>query len=380
MTPKPGNPGGEAGTLRVRVLHLLLNVEAGGLEAVVLNLISRSDARRFEHRVVCLEGLGALEPAYRAAGIPIEGLHARNRALLLYRLAQRLRHWPPDVLHSHNAKPHLIGAVARTLGLVPKLLHTKHGQNEPWIRRQLVWNHLAARGSDLVVTVSEDAASVARNLERVPERVLRVLHNGIDVDGWAPAREPRRAEAVCVARFHPIKDHATLLRAARLVLDRRPDFRLTLAGDGPERQRLEALSADLGLGEAIRFAGHQKDVRQLLAASDVFVMASSSEGVSLSILEAMAASLPVVATAVGGNHEVVADGETGILVPAGSPEALADALLAVLDDPDRARRLGAAGRLRVEERFSLSKMVSRYEDLYWDLAARAWDLAARARK
>lgn len=356
---------------RLRVLHLVLNVEAGGLEMVVLNLVRRSDRTRFEHRVLCLEGLGALEPGFRAAGTPLAGLRARSRLAALACLRAYVRHWLPDVLHTHNARPHHIGAAARVLGLVPALLHTKHGRNQPGIWRTRVWNHLASQASDVVIAVSADAAAVARDLERVPDRVLGVLHNGIEL---GPRRESSAraggATAVCVARLQPVKDHATLLRAARLVVDRRPDFRLLLAGDGPERGRLEALAEQLRLADAASFLGHRADVRPLLESSDAFVLASRSEGLSLSILEAMAASLPVIATAVGGNPEVVVDGQTGFLVPPGSAEALAQAIERVIGTPGLGRQLGAAGRQRAEELFSLEAMVSRYEALYLELASR----------
>ena len=354
----------------MRVAHLLLNVEAGGLEAVVLNLVSRSDRQRFEHRVICLEGLGALAPRFEAQGIPLEALAALGKLTALARLRPRLRAWRPDVLHTHNARPHLVGAMARASGLVPALVHTKHGRNTPHLRRRLLWNHLAARASDVVVAVSEDAAAVARDLERVPPSKLRVLYNGVDLKSQPPrATVPGSGRAaICVARLHPVKDHVTLLMAARRVVDARPDFRLSLAGEGVERPHIEKLCCELGLEAHVSFLGHLPDVSGKLADADLFVLASRSEGISLSILEAMAASLPVVATAVGGNQEVVDQGESGLLVPPASPEPLADAILALLNNPGRAQALGAAGRRRAERVFNLDGMVARYEALYLELA------------
>jgi glycosyltransferase involved in cell wall biosynthesis len=371
------NQGGDTrlpgpGRGKVRVAHLVLNVEAGGLEAVVLNLVARSNGERFEHRVVCLEGKGALAPQFRAIGIPVDSLAAPSRLVALARLLPWLRAWQPHVLHTHNAKPHLVGAMARALRRTSVLVHTKHGRNLPFVRRRLLWYHLAARMSDVIVAVSEDAAAEARELEHVSTSKLRVLYNGIDLaSSPAPAASP--AAAVCVARLHPIKDHVTLLRAARLVLDTRPDFRLALAGEGSERGRIEGVRAELGLAAHVSLLGHRSDVRDVLAASSLFVLASQSEGISLSVLEAMAASLPVVTTAVGGNNEVVAHGDTGLLVPPSSPEALARAILALLEDPGRARALGVAGRRRVERIFSLESMVARYEALYLELLARRQD-------
>ena len=201
---------------------------------------------------------------------------------------------------------------------------------------------------DAVVAVSTDSADVARTVERVPPDRLRVIHNGIDIGAIIPVPPtPRGWHVVHVARLNAVKDQVTLLRAARLVLDREPAFRLDIVGDGEQRQALERLSADLGLGNAVRFHGFQMDVRPFLAGRDAFVLSSVSEGIALTLLEAMAAALPVVATDVGGNREVVIAGETGFLVPPGDPAALARALITLLSDPARASQFGAAGRSRV---------------------------------
>jgi glycosyltransferase involved in cell wall biosynthesis len=160
-----------------------------------------------------------------------------------------------------------------------------------------------------------------------------------------------------------VKDHGTLIEAFARLRTIRPEAHLTLVGDGPERGAIVEHAARLDLSRAVTFAGERADVAPLLAAFDVFALASRSEGVSLTLLEAAAAGLPVVATRVGGNEEVVVDGKTGFLVPAGDPAAFADALARVAERPDRAT-LGAAGRARVERRFSVERMARAYGDLY----------------
>jgi glycosyltransferase involved in cell wall biosynthesis len=220
------------------------------------------------------------------------------------------------------------------------------------------------------VPVSEDAAEVVRDIERVPARKVCVIHNGIDLTAFPTPAAPRPAKgnrAIHVARLNPVKDQPTLLHAARLAADAEPSFRLDLVGDGPARAELEALHRQLNLGGHVRFLGFRDDVRDLLTAADFFVLSSVSEGISLTLLEAMAMGLPVVATDVGGNREVVAEGTTGLLVPAQSPAALAEAMLGLVRDPERARRMGAAGRRRAEEKFDLRRVVREYEELYLSL-------------
>jgi glycosyltransferase involved in cell wall biosynthesis len=169
---------------------------------------------------------------------------------------------------------------------------------------------------------------------------------------------------VTVARLSPEKDLACLLQAMALVMARDPSIRLEIAGDGPCREELVRLAQELGLGGTVRFLGEVRDVPALLRRASVFILPSRSEGISLTLLEAMAAGVPVIATRVGGNPEVVVDGQTGLLVPAQSPNDLADALLRIRGNNEDAQLLGRAGRRRVESHFDIRTMVAHYERLY----------------
>jgi glycosyltransferase involved in cell wall biosynthesis len=199
---------------------------------------------------------------------------------------------------------------------------------------------------------------------------VTTIWNGIDVTGFAYAGPDPAGPAVLVARLAPEKDVETLLNATALAARERPDFRLEVAGDGPCRPALERAAADLGVAGRVRFLGEVRDVPALLARARLFALSSLTEGVSLTLLEAMSRGLPVAATRVGGNAEVVADGETGLLVPPGDPPALAAALLRLWADPAEAARLGRAGRRRVEAHFDVRGMVAAYEDLYRPCPAR----------
>lgn len=336
---------------------------------MVLDLARHSNRDYFEPSVLCLREAGVLARRFEEIDVAVESLDWSGRGLakIILRLARWLRAVRPDILHTHNPSPHFVGAAAGALARVPVLVHTKHGRNHPDQPRAVAVNRIASQFTDCIVAVSHDAAEVARAVERVSNNKVCVIHNGVDLARYACLERktgvPIR-RAVHVARFTSVKDQETLLRAARIVCDAVPDFQLDLIGDGPKRADLEALQSSLGLGDRVRFSGFHDDVQRVLAESDLFVLSSVSEGLALTVLEAMAAGLPVVATEVGGNPEIVANGETGLLVPARSPVKLATAIVELIRDPDRARRLGAAGRRRVEVEFDLRRVSSRYENLY----------------
>jgi len=200
---------------------------------------------------------------------------------------------------------------------------------------------------------------------------MTTIWNGINLDRFpyhGPKLEPT---AICVARLSPLKDFPTLLRATELVRRQVPDFRLRIVGDGPERAKLELLISELGIERHVELLGERQEVSQLLANSGFFVSASLSEGVSLTLLEAMAVGLPVLTTRVGGNPEVVLDGQTGRLVAPGSPSELADAMVTMCHEQDLWATMGLLGRQRVEQHFEIRNMIRAYESLYRELLQKA---------
>lgn len=369
--PGPTGPDGEQ---RVRVLHLVTTLDVGGLERVVLDLARRADGSRFDLRVACLDRAGALGKEFEAIGVRPESLELMDVGIFgkVRRFADFLRRARPHVLHTHNSGPHLVGALAARFGGAPVLVHTKHGRNYVDRRKAVLASRLASRLTARVVAVSHDAAQVAREIEKAPSRLVSVIHNGIDVSRFATrdaheAPPDGAARAVHVARLNRVKDQTTLLRAARIAADQEPRFSLDIVGDGPAKSDLERLRAELRLEPHVRMLGMRDDVPQLLHQAHYFVLSSISEGISLTLLEAMASGLAIVATDVGGNREVVDHERTGLLAPARDPEALAAAMLRVTRDPALARKWGAAGRTRVEKDFNLTNTVNAYERLYLEL-------------
>jgi sugar transferase (PEP-CTERM/EpsH1 system associated) len=366
----------------IKVVQVVIALNMGGLERVVLRLLGQLDRSRWTPVVCALDEPGALAPDLAQLGVPLHVI-GRRPGLdldLAVRLSALLRREGARVVHTHNAAAHLYGSLAAHLargrdGRRPRVVHTKHGRNEPELPKRVLVNRLASALCDRVVAVSDDAAAVALEIEHVRRAKVITILNGIDTQEFRPRPDAAAAARAtlgaplggfhigCVARLAAVKDHGTLLDAFARIRPARPDAHLTLIGDGAERAALEARAARLELGGAVTFAGQHFDVAPLLAAFDVFALSSLSEGISLTLLEAASAGLPIVATRVGGNQEVVIHGETGLLVPSADPVAFADALATVASSPDRAA-MGAAGRARVVRQFSVEQMARAYERLY----------------
>jgi glycosyltransferase involved in cell wall biosynthesis len=350
------------------VVHVVASLEIGGLERVVLDLVKHVDRSRFAPRVVCLEHRGVLSARVTALGIPVDCLAAPGGGTVraIVRLARYLREVNADIVHTHNVKPHLHGALAAGLARVPVTVSTKHGRNVPTRPLGRMANRVACRMCSDLVGVSADCAAIWHDVESANARKVSVITNGIDLGAFAlPAPPPSGSRrAVSVARLSAVKDPLTLLEAARLVLDREPAFQLDLVGDGPLRGEVERSIVCLRLGDAVRVHGALDDVRPVLREAGFFVSSSTSEGVSLTLLEAMAAGLPAVATQVGGNPEVVEHGKTGVLVPPREPAALADAMTWMVRQPGARERMGGAARRRVEEHFDVRRTVAAYERMY----------------
>ena len=349
---------------RLCVAHVTPGLDVGGLEKLLVEFARHADRGSFTLRFVSLGGRGALADEIEECGWPVTALDAPAglRPGLILRLARLLRDWQADVIHTHDERAHVYGAFAGRLANIARICHTQHGR-KMLSRRQKLLVAVSSRLIHGFVGVSEDVGRWAM-CQGVRSRQVRTIHNGIDV-GRFPYSGPRPAgPAVLVARLSPEKDVETLLRAASLVVRDDPGFRLEIAGDGPCMPSLRQMTTTLGLDQYVRFLGQVHDVPSVLGRAGLFVLSSLSEGISLTLLEAMASGLPVVATRVGGNPEVVADGETGLLLPASDPAALAAALLRLRRDGDKAARMGRAGRRRVEERFDVRRMVAEYEQMY----------------
>jgi glycosyltransferase involved in cell wall biosynthesis len=341
------------------------------MEKLLVEFARHADRDRFDLRFVCLGPHGPVADEIAACGWEVNclGVAPGLRAGLVYRLAREFARTRADVVHTHNNAPLIYGGPAARLAGVRAVVQTRHGQATGTSRRHRLAFRVATLFAQRVVCVSEDSRRLSAD-QGVAVRRLAVVRNGIDTSRFAYLGPVSGGPVVMVGRLVPLKGVDTLLRSVALVVRRRPEFRLEVAGDGEARPGLEALTRELGLGGHVRFLGDVRDVPGLLARAAGVVLPSLSEGISLTLLEAMARGLPVVATDVGGNPEVVKDGVTGWLVPPADPEKLAAALLDLGAVCDLTRAMGRAGRDRVERLFDVRRMVAEYEGMYHQLTSR----------
>jgi sugar transferase (PEP-CTERM/EpsH1 system associated) len=386
----------------------VFSFSVGGLENGVVNLINRLPERRWRHAVVALTGVSAefKERVARPDTLFFELRKGPGHGFWLYaRLYRLFRALRPAIVHTRNLAA-LEAVVPATIAGVPARIHGEHGRDTndvdgtdrkyQWLRR--AYAPFVTR----YVALSRDLESYLRDRVGVPSRKIEQLYNGVDTDRFRPADEGRRPISGCpfqgpefwlvgtVGRIEAVKDQANLasafVYALRLHPDARRRMRLVLAGNGSLRAAVERILRDGCALDLAWFAGERADVPAVMQGFDCFVLPSLAEGISNTILEAMASGLPVVATRVGGNAELVEDGVTGRLVPRADPVSLAHEIVAYFADPTAARRHGYAGRQLAERQFSLDRMVERYDQLYCevlrlDRSTRALDpLAARACK
>jgi sugar transferase (PEP-CTERM/EpsH1 system associated) len=373
---------------RPLVAHVIHRLDVGGMENGLVNLINRMPAHRYRHAIVSLTDSTSFASRICRDDVPIVtlgkkpgqdlGLHLR-----LFRTFRSLR---PSIVHTRNLAT-IEAVAAAAAALVPHSVHGEHGRDlqDPegrrrryqWLRRCL--SPLVAR---FIALSGELEKYLVERVGVAPSKVVRIC-NGVDLDRFHPATSTGSGGKVVigsVTRMQEVKDPLTLARAfVRLVQNGLGEkARLVMVGDGP---LLEEVRRVLRTGNAEAHAsllGSREDVPSLLRSFDVFALSSRVEGISNTILEAMATGLPVVATRVGGNEELVADGVEGSLVPSRDPDALAGALSRyVLDEKLRADR-GRAGRLRAEREFGLDGMIGRYVDVYDGLFSQA-DLRRRER-
>jgi glycosyltransferase involved in cell wall biosynthesis len=354
----------------------------GGLERLLVEFARHADRDRFEIRFVSLSTRGSLAREIEAFGWPVTALGEADglRPRMVLRLAALFRRWDINVVHTHDDRALIYGSLASRLA-GRRVLHTRHGQSVGITPRQLVLVNSCARLTHRFVCVSEDSARVSQG-HGVPAHRLCAIRNGIDVTRFAYTGPRPNGPVVTVARLSPEKDVACLLRAVAIAVPRYPELRLEVAGDGVCLPALKELSRHLGLERCVSFLGQVRDIPSLLGRAGLFVLPSLTEGISLTLLEAMARGLPVVATQVGGTPEVVADGETGLLVPAANPLAMADAMVRLLRDAERSRDMGLRARGRVERFFDVRRMVADYEALYQEPVgrrARRWRRPGGAR-
>jgi sugar transferase (PEP-CTERM/EpsH1 system associated) len=367
------------------IVHVIHHLVIGGLENGLVNLINHMPRDRYRHAIICMKDYSEFRRRITRDDVEVFAMHKRDGQdfgvmVRLYRLFCALK---PALVHSRNLTA-LTSLLPATLAGVRFRVHGEHGRDErdpvganvkyQWLRRlhRPLISHY--------VPLSRDLEAYLRDRIGVPETRITRIYNGVDTEKFTPAiggRVPLPDERFrdrdliiigTVCRMQPVKDPCNLVQAFISLLSNMPEtrkkLRLAIIGDGPERPKVESLVRAADAEDLVWLPGPREDVASLMRGFDIFVLPSVAEGISNTILEAMATGLPIVATNVGGNGELVEAGVTGELVPARDPASLAKALLGYIENQPKRKAHGDAARSRVESLFSLPQMVKRYMNLY----------------
>ena len=368
---------------RPTICHVIHARGVGGAEVLVDQMVRRM-SRDFHCVVAVLDEIGEIGERLQQDGFTIEHLHRQpgiDRGC-----AKRLREFAnregAQILHAHQYTPFFQAMLSRGLFGRRPVVFTEHGRHFPDLpsRKRSVVNRLMVRNCDRLIGCGKAVRQALIDNEGLPESRVEVIYNGVDLKALGKsspgARESIRAEfgvastdfvAVLVARLHELKDHQTALRAIDQARKEIPGLRLLLAGDGDQRAAIERTIRERGLEDTVTLAGTRKDVANLLAASDVFLMSSISEGIPLTVIEAMAARRPVVSTAVGGLPELIEHGVTGFLASSRDDSSLAASLIELYRNADLRERMAEEAARRAHENFSLDGMLNSYRNVYHDV-------------
>lgn len=362
----------------IRVLHLITRLPVGGAERLLADVVHSLDSTRFESIVCCIRDGGMIAEQIAATGVPVVTLglmqHGGFDRQVIPRLCELIREHRIDLVHSHLYHANLYGRLAAARCGVAAIasVHNTYVKRK-WYRHLI--NRWLGRRSAAVIAVSED---IRRDIERhdhIPSGKVVVIPNGIDISRIATTLSPLEAKRRlgfsedhfllgCVGRLEEQKGHAYLLSAMAELRPSFPQLRLAIAGDGRKRTELIALADRLGLADVVTFLGVRDDMAAILRAFDVYVMPSLWEGLSLAMLEAMAAALPVLISDVGGAAEVLGENEFGRRVAPGNVGALCTELRLLIESPELRQDLARKAKQRVESRYDAKIMIRRLEDLY----------------
>jgi sugar transferase (PEP-CTERM/EpsH1 system associated) len=384
----PGQAEARTHGERLRVLHVVARLGLGGTEHGVLKVLNGLGEKQFEHRLCAVRGVDAdFASRMNVAGKAYSAGSAKpGLQFPLFRLMRIMKEYRPHVVHTRNFGA-LEAIFAARLARVPVAIHSEHGYELEILgglplRRRILCRVLFPM-ADAVFAVTNELRTYHSGQSWLTPEKFRVIYNGVNTDRFAPLNSdaaPLRKDLGLptdrfligsVGRLVPIKDHSTLLQAATQLLRQGNNLHVLLVGDGPERATLQQYVASTPeLSGRVTFLGSSDRVPELMKAMDVFVLPSISEGMSNTILEAMATGLPVVVTHAGGNPEMIDHEFSGLLFAPRDVRTLASHLVRLIESADLRRHLGEAARRRAMERFSLAEMMRRYRDLYFELAGK----------
>jgi glycosyltransferase involved in cell wall biosynthesis len=363
-----------------RLLHIIDHLGSGGAQEALLSLVKYFDRRRFQVEVATLHGQGHYGESFRGLATPLRVLSPHKYIpLYLPRLLLLLRAGKFDLVHCHLTASNLMAKPLAALVGVPLIFTYDHNDMYRTQQKARLWlDRLANRLTDHIIAISASTRDFLIQREGVPADKITIIYNGVDLERFQPAPDaairagwrrtwglPAEAPVVAgVGRLRRQKNFPLFLRAAREVLREISGANFVIAGEGPDRGDLERLARDLGIASQVRFLGYVKDMTELYAGVDMLLMTSHAEGTPLTILEAMAMGVPVVATRVDGMAEVLEDGVDAYLVPPGDLGACAQRTCRLLQDQALARQFSRAGQRKVREHYSAVSMTRQLENIY----------------
>lgn len=366
----------------IKILYVNYSLDTGGIETLILELSRRIDKTRFSPAVCVFADNGRLHDEFAKSGIPVFVLRKAQGTdfFLPLRLAGLIKKEKFNLVHTHNQAAWFYGApAARIAGA--KIIHTNHttaDYHNYHARRWHLIEWMLSLVTQRITTVAKSVADYMIQREGISPAKIEVVYNGVKTELYEPdvdSSKKRKELALTVnnfvignvARLVSNKDHQTLINAFKIIAERIPEARLVIAGDGPLKNELQDLAKGLGLQDKIKLLGNRRDVPELLKTFDIFALSSLREGFPVVLLEAMAAGRPVVSSDVDGNAELIINDETGLIVPPGQPQVMAEAIEKLFKNPEKTKSMGLNGKKRVKEFFSFEIMISRYERIYADL-------------
>ncbi len=370
----------------IKIVHVLHSFDVGGLENGVVNLINSLDWDRYVHVLCCITIAGRMTQRLKRHDVEIIELKKKPGPnwTLPYRLGRLFRKLRPEIVHTRNWGT-VDGILGARLGGVPIVVHGEHGRTilevESRSRKRRLIRCTLSPLVNQFVAVSRELRDWVRTANGIRAGKIQVIYNGVDVNKFCGTHNKPAAKEEAgldstdfvfgtIGRLDPVKNQALLIKALPSLLRHFPNVKLIIVGTGACVQQLEDLIRQFDLSESTILVGESDDIPSLLKSLDVFVLPSISEGISNTILEAMACGLPVIATDVGGNGELVVSNETGLLVQANDVNSIREAMRLYVERPTQCEAHGTAGRRRAEEVFPLEKMVKTYDDMYCCLAGR----------
>jgi len=365
----------------LKVIHLVEDLKIGGAERVIADIAEGLDRKRFDASVWCVTRGGETADELLEKGIEVHilGISSYRNPLNVFRLTRLLRKSKPEIVHTHGYFASVIGRLAAKNAHIPVIAAHVHSTYWEYKKRHLLIEKKLSRFTHKIICCSQAVENFVKNFEKIKDDKTIVIYNGVDEERFSPLKATTSIRAELgideefsvvgtVSSLAPHKGHEYLIQAASLVLDAFPSAKFLIVGEGPLRKKLEDQAKKLNIHPAVIFTGARKDIPEMLSLIDVFVLPSfSREGLGIAIIEAMAAEKPVVATDIGGIPEAVQGGETGLLVPPGNPDALARAIIELLQNPEKAKEMGKSGRARFKKKFTKKKMLSEIENVYHSL-------------